>query len=240
MERMDGVPFDVPPDVDLGKAWIAVAAQVWRRQPGRVERLVGRLLRSPGLARAMLTTPSLLVPWLLATVGVLAAGALVTQATGEPLVALLAPVVAGAGIAYSYGPGMDPCWELSLSMAISESMVLLTRALSVFFVNALLALAASLASPAAAGIALGWFVPMTAVSTLALAAATLSRSASIGLSAAVVAWTLTVLVTSSATGRFAAAVEGGLTLLLPYLLVAVCCTAIVVYRPATPRGAHER
>lgn len=236
MERMD----DNSLDVDLDRVWVGVAAQVWRREPGRLERLVGRLLRSPGLARALLTTPSLLVPWLLATVGVLAAGVLVTQTTGEPLVALLAPAAAGAGIAYSYGPGMDPCWELSCSMAISESMVLLTRALAVFFVNALLALAASLVSPVASGIAFGWFVPMAAVSMLALAVATLTRSANIGLSAALIAWTLTILATSSATGSFGAAVDGGLTLLLPYLLVAVCCTAIVVYRPATPRGSHER
>jgi len=236
MEGTDETPFDVGFDVDLDKVWVGVAAQVWRRRPGRVERLVGRMLRSPGLARALLTTPSLLVPWLLASIGVMAAGALATAATGEPLVALLAPAMAGAGIAYSYGPGMDPAWELACSMAINESMVLLTRALAVFAVNAVLALAASVVCPAAAGIALGWFVPMTAVSMLALAAATLSRSANIGVSTAVVAWTLTVLASSSATGRFAAAVDGGLTLLLPYLLVAVCCAAIVVHRPATPRG----
>ena len=43
---------DLPDDVDLGRVWISVAAQVWRRQPGWLERTAGRLLRSPGLARA--------------------------------------------------------------------------------------------------------------------------------------------------------------------------------------------
>jgi hypothetical protein len=46
------------PDVDLGRVWLGVAAQVWRREPGWLERLAGRLLRSPSLARALLTTPS--------------------------------------------------------------------------------------------------------------------------------------------------------------------------------------
>ena len=114
---------DAPEDVDLGRVWISVAAQVWRRQPGWLERTAGRLLRSPGLARALLTTPSLLLPWLLTSVAVLAAGAAATTDSGQPLVALLAPAVAAAAIAYCYGPGIDPAWELSCSMAISDRMV---------------------------------------------------------------------------------------------------------------------
>src|SRR6185369_14445456 len=95
-----------PDDVDLSRVWISVAAQAWRRQPGWLERTAGRLLRSPGLARALLTTPSLLLPWLLTSVVVLAAGAAATTGSGQPVVALLAPAVAAAAIAYSYGPGM--------------------------------------------------------------------------------------------------------------------------------------
>src|SRR5215218_5498673 len=79
-----------PGDVDLGRVWIAVAAQVWGRRPGPVERLAALLLRSPGLARALVTTPSLLLGWVIATVLVLAAGMLATRATGMPYVALIA------------------------------------------------------------------------------------------------------------------------------------------------------
>jgi hypothetical protein len=57
-----------PSGVDLGRVWTGAAAEVWRRHPGPVERLAARLLRSPGLARALLTTPSLLLPWLISTV----------------------------------------------------------------------------------------------------------------------------------------------------------------------------
>src|SRR4051812_10207872 len=111
-----------PPDVDLDRVWIGVAAQVWRREPGGLECRAGRLLRSPGLARALLTTPSLVVPWLIAAVVVLAAGAVATAGTGQPLVALVAPGLAAAGIAYSYGPGIDPAWELARSTAVSDRM----------------------------------------------------------------------------------------------------------------------
>ena len=57
----DGCPLDVV----LHRVWLGVAAVVWRRRPGLVERLAGRALRSPGLARALVTTPSLLLPWLI-------------------------------------------------------------------------------------------------------------------------------------------------------------------------------
>ena len=136
-------PDSGPPDVDLGRVWTGIAARVWRREPGWLEWAAGRLLRSPGLARALLTTPSLLVPWLIATVVVVGAGALATLGTGQPLVWVVTPALAAAGIAYAYGPGMDPAWELSCSMAVSDRMVLLVRALAVFAVNAALGLAAA-------------------------------------------------------------------------------------------------
>ena len=100
-------------DVDLDRVWANVAAEVWRRHPGRLERTAARLLGSPGLARALLTTPSLLLPWLIGSTVVLAVGALAQVGAGQPLVWLIAPAVAAVGIAYSYGPGIDPAWELS-------------------------------------------------------------------------------------------------------------------------------
>jgi hypothetical protein len=139
-----------PRDVDLDRVWLGVAAEVWRRRPGRLERLALRLLRSPGLARAPVTTPSLLMGWVIASVVVLAAGAAATAGTGTPWVALIAPAVAAAGIAYAYGPGIDRAWELSQSMAVSDRTVLLVRALAVFALNAAFGLAASAASGAAA------------------------------------------------------------------------------------------
>ena len=140
-----------------------------------------------------MTTPSLLLGWVIASAVVLAAGVVATVGTGTPYVALLAPAVAAAGIAYAYGPGIDPAWELSRSMAVSDRMVLLVRALAVFGLNAVLGLAASAASGAAAAVTFGWLVPMTAVCALALAAATLARSANVGVAAGLAGWAITVL-----------------------------------------------
>lgn len=226
-----------PDDVDLSRVWIGVAAQVWRRQPGRLERAAARLLRSPGLARALLTTPSLLLPWLIASVVVLAAGAAATLGSGQPVTALLAPAVAAAAIAYSYGPGIDPAWELSCSMAVSVRMVLLARALAVFAVNALLGLAASAvsASGAAAAVTFGWLVPMTAVCAFALAVATVARSANAGAAAGVAAWLIVVLSGRVASGHFAAAVTEPV-LFLPYLAIGAGCAAVALYATRIPRG----
>jgi hypothetical protein len=226
-----------PDDVDLSRVWLGVAAQVWRRQPGRLERAAGRLLRSPGLARALLTTPSLLLPWLIASVVVLAAGAAATLGSGQPVTALLAPAVAAAAIAYSYGPGIDPAWELSCSMAVSVRMVLLARALAVFAVNALLGLAASAvsASGAAAAVTAGWLVPMTAICAFALAVATVARSANAGAAAGVAAWLIVVLSGQVASGHFAAAVTEP-ALFLPYLAIGAGCAAVALYATRIPGG----
>ena len=225
---------EIPSDVDLSRVWVGVAAQVWQRRPGPLERAAGRLLRSPGLARALVATPSLLLGWMIATVVVLAVGAVATLGTGTPYVALAAPAVAGAGIAFAYGPGIDPAWELSQSLAVSDRMVLLVRALAVFGLNAVLGLVASAASGVAAAVTFGWLVPMTAVCALALAAATVSRSAYVGVAAGVSGWVIAVLSVQSA-GRLTALISGSV-LTAPSLVFALACVAVALYATRTPRG----
>jgi len=224
-----------PPDVDLDRVWTGVAAQVWRRRPGRIERVAARLLRSPGLARALVATPSLLIGWVIATAVVLLAGMAATLGTHTPYVALFDPAVAAAGIAYAYGPGIDPAWELSQSMAVSDRMVLLARALAVFGLNAVLGLLASAASGAAVAVTFGWLVPMTAVCALALAAATLARSANVGVAAGISGWVITVLAGKAIVGQVTAAVASP-SLVLPYLVFTACCGALVLYTTRIPRG----
>jgi len=228
-------PGDSGGGVDLARVWTGVAAEVWRRHPGRLERTAARLLRSPGLARALLTTPSLLLPWLISTVVVFGVGALVSLGPGQPLVWLVAPAVAAVGIAFAYGPGIDPAWELSSSCAVSDRMVLLSRAVAVFGLNAVLGLLASAASGAAAALTFGWLLPMTAVSALALAAAVAARSATIGAAAGVAAWVITVLAGQTANGQLTASVTNA-DAYLPYLAVAACCAAAVIYATRPERG----
>ena len=241
-------------DIDLDRVWVNVAAEVWRRHPGRLERTAARLLRSPGLARALFTTPSLLLPWLIASAVVLAVGALTQVGPGQPLVWLIAPAVAAVGIAYSYGPGLDPAWELSCSMPVSDRLVLLTRAVAVFAVNAVLGLIASAAtlgthaSTGTAQLTFAWLLPMTAACALALAVAVAVRSAIAGASVGAGAWLTLVLVHSAIDYKAADGAGGGLSaaaltsaitdanLYLPYLAVAGCCAVIVLFATRPQRG----
>jgi hypothetical protein len=162
-------------------------------------------------------------------------GTLVNLGPGESLVWLIAPAVAAVGIAFAYGPGIDPAWELSSSCALPDRMVLLTRAVAVFTLNAVLGLLASVASGAAAALTFGWLIPMTAVCALALAVAVAARSAAVGAGAGVAAWVITVLVGQSASGRLTASVTN-VDAYLPYLAVAACCAAIVIYVVRPQRG----
>ncbi|MCM8749517.1 hypothetical protein NET02_10190 [Thermomicrobiaceae bacterium CFH 74404] len=225
-------------DVDLSVVWIGVAAEAWARPDGRIERVARWLLRSPGLARALVTTPSLVPSWILASIAVLAIGVLATESTGTPWVPLLAPALSGAAIAYAYGPGIDPAFELSRSLPISDRMVLLVRALAVFGLNAFLALSASLATPAMRGLSLGWLIPMTTISALGLAVATLARSASAGVAAALTGWALVVLGGAASTHRLAAAVTE--VTLLPMYLAGTIGLALLALHASSGRRMEQQ
>jgi hypothetical protein len=80
----------------------------------------------------------------------------------------------------------------------------------------------------------GWLVPMAAVCALALAAATLSRSANVGVAAGLAGWSIAVLGGRAATGSLVAAVTTS-TLVVPYLLFAAVCGAIAWYATRIPR-----
>jgi hypothetical protein len=76
---------------------------------------------------------------------------------------------------------------------------------------------------------------MTAVCALALAAATVARSANVGVAVGLAGWLITVLSGQAAAGRFTAAVTDS-SLVLPYLAFAACCGAIAVYATRIPKG----
>ncbi len=215
-------------DVDLDRAWIGVAAEVWATPVSPLERTSARLLGSPGLARALVNTPSLYLSWILASVAVLAAGVLATFAVDAPIFALIAPALAGVGIAFSYGPGVDPAHELSRTMVVSDLTLFLTRIFAVFGLNAALGIVASLFGAWAVGITLGWLVPMTTVSALALAVATLARSANAGVLVALCAWGMTVSVATGITRDVEAAVATA-ALMPVYIAATVMLVAVTVY-----------
>jgi len=224
-------------DVDLEHVWTGITARVWAPPVGLAERLSGRLLGSPGLARALVTTPSLVLAWIIASATVLAIGVVVTRTTGTPWVALLAPALAGIGVAYAYGPGVDPAFELSRTMAVSYRMVLLIRAVVVFAVNAAFGVIASLFTATTAGITLGWLIPMTTVSALALAAATLTRSANVGVALALSGWSVAVLGSAFGTHDLSAAVAHP-SLIPEYVAATVFCLSLALHATSDRRSGR--
>jgi hypothetical protein len=227
---------DVAEPAGLDAVWIGVAATLWTGRRGWVERVVGRLLRSPALARVLVTTPSLVPSWLLAGVTILLIGVVVSVGVGVPVIALVAPAMAGMAIAYAYGPGTDPAAELSATMPISDRMVLLVRAVAVFGVYAGMGAVTGLLVPAATGITWLWLVPMATLATLSLAAATIARSATVGTMVGLAAWSITVLSSDLATGRGIAAATSTPSLLLAYAVVTAVSVAIVVINPTLRNG----
>ena len=221
-------------DVDLDGVWIAVAAEAWASPVSPPEKAAARLLGSPGLARALVNTPSLFLSWVLASVAVLAAGVLATFVVQDPIFALIAPALAGAGIAFAYGPGVDPAHELTRTTVVSDSTLLLVRVLAVFGLNAAFGLVASLFTLSAVGLTLGWLVPMTTVSALALAVATLACSANAGVLVALCAWGMTITATAGRARDLEAAVTTAA--LTPFYAAAtVALVALTLYARNAPR-----
>lgn len=179
---------DIPPDIDFGHVWNRVTGDIWATQPGWIEQTAARLLRSPALARALVTTPSLVLAWLLASVLVFGLGVVVTNMTDQPWVPVLAPIVAIVGVSFVYGAGADPAWEITRTMALPQRMVLLVRVTAVFSTNVVIALAAALFTDVAGSIILLWLLPMVALSMIALAFATWTQSPMFGAASGLLIW----------------------------------------------------
>jgi hypothetical protein len=78
---------------------------------------------------------------------------------------------------------------------------------------------------------------MTAVCALALAVATVARSANAGVAAGLGGWAITVLSAWASSGQVTAAVTSP-PLIVPYLLAAAACGAIAWFATRIPRGTQ--
>ncbi len=191
---------EIPPDIDFSHVWNRVTGDIWASEPGWVEQTAARLLKSPALARALVTTPSLVLAWLLASVLVFGLGVVVTNMTDQPWVPFLAPIVAIVGVSFVYGAGADPAWEIMRTMALPQRMVLLVRVTAVFSTNVVIALAAALFTDVAGPIVMLWLLPMVALSMIALAFATWTQSPMFGAASGLLIW-FTVALQSLARSR---------------------------------------
>ena len=104
------------------------------------------------------------------TLAVTAAAAHLARALPVPMPLLVvAPLLPLAGVAISFGPRVDPTYEVTVVAPMQTFRLLLLRCAAVLTTTTLLTAAASLALPASGPVVLGWLAPALALTLLALA-----------------------------------------------------------------------
>lgn len=162
-----------------------------RPQPWGSLRLVPLLLRSQLLViRAEIWPASALV----FALGLLVTLATYAQAGGALPFVLTVPIVAALGLAFIYGPAVDPALEVELATPTSPHLVLLARLLLVFGFDLALGLAGSLAlALLRPGLSLwplvsAWLSPMAFLSALSLLLSVLSADPGLGMLVSLGLW----------------------------------------------------
>ncbi|WP_194916553.1 zf-HC2 domain-containing protein [Catenulispora rubra] len=157
----------------LAAGWSRLDAAMDAPVPGRLERLLVRVGVPEATARLLAVTPVLRLSWFASIVVVLlvsTASAHLANAVSTPIVFLaLAPLLPLAGVAVSFGPRVDPSYELALVAPLQTFRLLLLRCAVVLATTSLLSFAAALALPEYGLVALGWVLPSLTLTLLSLA-----------------------------------------------------------------------
>jgi len=129
-----------PADEDwLGQQWHQLVAAVARPRLTLIERVLRRFGVPEQLARLLAATPTLSRAWLTAVAAVLGFSVVFAYAShsavSEPArllpFLLAAPVLPLAGIAFAYGPLVDPAYEMLAATPVAGARLLLLRAAAV-------------------------------------------------------------------------------------------------------------
>jgi len=163
----------------LDRIWTEITETVDAPRPGVVERGLLRLGVRDHVARLLAATPSLRLSWFAAEAVALGFAVLAAHSAADgrraELALLLFLVVAAllpvAGVAVSFGPGMDPTYEVGVAAPLRSSRLFLLRAIAVLATSMVIAGAAALALPGLDWTAAAWLMP-----SLGLALATLTLS----------------------------------------------------------------
>ncbi|MEU3794834.1 zf-HC2 domain-containing protein [Streptomyces fructofermentans] len=159
--------------VALDEGWERLDAELDAPRPGFMESALTRFGVPDHTARLLAATPVLRLSWLVAVVAVLlttVAATLSVRGSGTPTLFLaLAPLLPVAGVALSYGPVLDPTFEMAVVSPMHGFRLLMVRTLAVL--GAVLGLngLASLALPGYGLLAAAWLLPALALTALALA-----------------------------------------------------------------------
>ncbi|WRZ96046.1 zf-HC2 domain-containing protein [Streptomyces sp. NBC_01007] len=159
--------------VALDAGWERLDAELDAPRPGPVEWLLVRLGVADHTARLLAAAPALRRSWLGAIVALLAmtvAAANAVQAGATPSLFLaLAPLLPLAGVAVSYGPALDPTYEMAVVSPLHGFRLLMIRTVAVLTVGLGVNGLATLALPSYGLRALAWLLPALALTATGLA-----------------------------------------------------------------------
>jgi len=157
--------------VDAG--WARLDARLDAPKPGVVEAMLVRLGMPGHTARLLACTTGVRRSWLIAVAFTLAvtavAGDLARSMTVPIPLLAVAPLLPLIGVAISFGPQVDPGYELALVAPMHTFRLLLLRCAAVLSATTVLTAAASLALHQYGAVVLGWLLPSLVLTLLCLA-----------------------------------------------------------------------
>ncbi|MFC8424447.1 zf-HC2 domain-containing protein [Streptomyces sp. NPDC057236] len=164
---------EVSDPVALDAGWERLDAELDAPRPGLLESLLLRLGIADHTARLLAATPALRRSWLGAVAAVLLLTVAVTAGHGTggspTLFLALAPLLPLAGVALSYGPALDPTYEMAVVAPTHGFRLLMIRTVAVLGAGLGLNGLATLALPGYGLRALAWLLPALALTATGLA-----------------------------------------------------------------------
>ncbi|GAA2409579.1 zf-HC2 domain-containing protein [Streptomyces coeruleofuscus] len=168
-----GVLAEVSDPVALDAGWERLDAELDAPRVGVLESLLVRAGVAGHTARLLAAAPVLRRSWLGAVVAVLllsvGAGHAVPNGEFLTLFLALAPLLPLAGVALSYGPALDPTYEMAVVAPMHGFRLLMIRTVAVLGVVLGLNGLATLALPGYGLRALAWLLPSLALTATGLA-----------------------------------------------------------------------
>jgi hypothetical protein len=154
--------------------WREVRDSIDKPRRGALEAFLVRLGLRDHIARLIVATPSLTASWLIAVSVTLVWAVVAARAGGRGVLAFLviAPLIPLAGIAFSFGPRIDPTYEVGVASPMHGLRLLLLRAGCVLGTAMLLIGIASIGLPDIGWKAAAWLLPALGVSLASMALAT--------------------------------------------------------------------
>ncbi|MCT9077166.1 hypothetical protein [Streptomyces fulvoviolaceus] len=161
---------EVSDPVALDEGWERLDAELDAPRPGLLESLLMRLGIADHIARLLAATPVLRRSWLASVVFLLLTTVLAVRSTDSPTLFLaLAPLLPLAGVALSYGPALDPTYEMAVVAPMHGFRLLMIRTVAVLVAGLGLNGLATLALPGYGLRALAWLLPALALTMTGLA-----------------------------------------------------------------------